>query len=143
MSYAEKIEMLLVYSEAKSNSVQASQLYAGRYPERNHPSRHSFDRIVQLFCKTGSIKSLNRKRSKPATGEDAETFALATQVCAEYCNIINFIHTIFPYIKSFMATTLRIVLLFVHGHRSKYKDMNISFMAFSLRTKLLFLTMDN
>ncbi|XP_076655145.1 uncharacterized protein LOC143360315 [Halictus rubicundus] len=134
-SDAEKIEMILVYGETKSNSVQASQLYAERYPERNHPSRQSFDHIIRQFCKTESIKSLDRKRSKPAAGEDAETFAFPKQVCPKYCNVINFIHAIFPYIRSFMAMTLRIVLLFVNGNCSKYKEMNISFMTLLVHRK--------
>jgi hypothetical protein len=123
----EKIEMILIYDETGRNSVEAFRLYAEKYPERNHPSRQSFDHIVQLFCKTEIIKSPKRERLKSDTGEDVETFILAAinnlqvveklhvlrafpnQVYTESYNVINFIRSTCPYIRSFMIMTLKIM----------------------------------
>jgi hypothetical protein len=43
----EKIDMLLIYGEARKNSTEAARIYALRYPNRRHPSRHYFPKLEQ------------------------------------------------------------------------------------------------
>lgn len=41
----EKLDMLLIYGEARKNAVVAARLYAERYPNRRHPTRHYFPKM--------------------------------------------------------------------------------------------------
>jgi len=45
----EKVDMLLVDGECKQNAVRSSNLYRERYPERRHPNRRYFAKLVQKF----------------------------------------------------------------------------------------------
>lgn len=44
---SEKIDMLLIFGECRQNSTDAARLYAERYPNRRHPTRHYFPKLVQ------------------------------------------------------------------------------------------------
>ncbi|KAL3272124.1 hypothetical protein HHI36_022589 [Cryptolaemus montrouzieri] len=45
----EKVDMLLIYGECRRNSTTSAILYAERYPERQHPSRHYFPKLKVKF----------------------------------------------------------------------------------------------
>lgn len=44
---SEKVDMLLVFGECRQISTNAARLYAQRYPDRHHPTRHYFPKVVQ------------------------------------------------------------------------------------------------
>ncbi|KAJ8928395.1 hypothetical protein NQ314_019060 [Rhamnusium bicolor] len=44
-SKSDKVYMLMIYGECRRNSRAARDLYAERYPLRNHPGRHYFLRV--------------------------------------------------------------------------------------------------
>jgi hypothetical protein len=44
-THNEKVDMLLIYGEAKKNALAARRLYAERYPERNHPNHKIFTKL--------------------------------------------------------------------------------------------------
>lgn len=46
-SRSEKVDMLLVFGECRQNSSNAATVYAERYPDRRHPTRHYFPKLVQ------------------------------------------------------------------------------------------------
>ena len=52
----DKVDMLLVYGECHKNAIRAKPMYAERYPERNQPSRATFERMCELLRRTGSFK---------------------------------------------------------------------------------------
>lgn len=43
---SEQVDMLLVFGECRQNAVQASGMYAERFPDRRHPTRHYFPKLV-------------------------------------------------------------------------------------------------
>ena len=45
-SQSEKVNALLTYGECRQNSYEAARLYADRFPERRHPTRHYFPKLV-------------------------------------------------------------------------------------------------
>lgn len=64
-SFAEKVEMLLIFGEVKRNASQAANLYAERFPERPHPDRKSFSNLVDQLKETGSLKYKKSKSDIP------------------------------------------------------------------------------
>ncbi|XP_024944495.1 uncharacterized protein LOC112494915 [Cephus cinctus] len=76
---AEKVDMIYIYGETQKNARAACNLYAERYPERNNPCPRTFDRIVQLFSKTGSVVARKKNRSRTITVENSE-IAILTAV---------------------------------------------------------------
>lgn len=72
-SRSEKIDMLLVFGECRQNSTAAAQLYAERYPERRHPTRHYFPKLVQKM----RIEPENVENAQFIISEDKEIDVLA------------------------------------------------------------------
>lgn len=46
---SEKIDMILIFGECRQNATHAAHVYAARYPNRRHPSRHYFPRLLQVM----------------------------------------------------------------------------------------------
>lgn len=45
----EKVDMLLIYGECRKNATNAAALYQRRFPDRQHPTRHTFSRVEAEF----------------------------------------------------------------------------------------------
>lgn len=60
-SNSELVDMMLIYGEARQNSLLARRLYAERYPARRLPTPRLFVRIVQRLRDTGYVQP-NRGR---------------------------------------------------------------------------------
>ncbi|KAK2577947.1 hypothetical protein KPH14_012171 [Odynerus spinipes] len=65
----ERIELILIYGEAKRCVREAIRLYTERFPGRNSPSRSSYAKLVKKFEQTGSVINKNRPRCKTVTHE--------------------------------------------------------------------------
>lgn len=55
-SNEEYMDMVLTYGEVRQNSVAAASLYALRFPQRYHPGREAFLRVVQRGRETGNLR---------------------------------------------------------------------------------------
>lgn len=73
--------------KSRGETLRATQLYAERHPGRRCPSRRTFDKLVQLFCETGSIDKPKRNRRKTKINEETETFVLQTFVWQQLLTI--------------------------------------------------------
>lgn len=87
----EKIDMLLIYGEARKNSYEACVLYAQRFPDRRHPTRHYFPKLEQKMR-----NEPDEEREKFIISEDKEidvlayveqNFTSSTREIANECNI--------------------------------------------------------
>lgn len=76
-SKEEKVDMLSVYFEVGKSATHAEQLYIDRFPQRNHPSRRTFDNIVKQFRQTGNLSRKKPIRNKTVTNEANEIAVLA------------------------------------------------------------------
>jgi len=52
-SFAEQVDMLLIYGEAQQNSTKAQAFYIEQYSDRMHPSHRMFQRICKKLRETG------------------------------------------------------------------------------------------
>lgn len=83
--------MLLVYGEARKNSYEACRLYAQRYPNRRHPTRHYFPKLEQKIrnepddANEKFIISENTEIDVLAYVE--QNFTVSTREVATECNI--------------------------------------------------------
>lgn len=76
LTVQEKIEMVLVYGEARRNLVNAVNLYTERFPNRIR-SHTSFYRTIKQFTTDGSVQPRKRTRQATVTGENNEIAVLA------------------------------------------------------------------
>ena len=51
----ERISMILIIGECEENCLLASRVYAQKYPERNHPDKRVFERLLRDFKRSGSV----------------------------------------------------------------------------------------
>lgn len=65
-SIQEKVDMILALGRRDGNFLQAAALYAERYPNRRHPDRRTFSRVLNCLRTTGSFS-----RERPAEIEGA------------------------------------------------------------------------
>lgn len=79
-SKEEKVDMLSVYFEVGKSATRAEQLYIDRFPQRNHPSRRTFDNIVKQFRQTGNLSRKKPIRNKTVTNEAKEIAVLVLAV---------------------------------------------------------------
>jgi len=77
-SFAEQVDMLLIYGEAQQNSTTAQALYIEWYPDRMHPSHRMFQQICKELRETGSLTTRKSERRKRVCHEDNEIKVLAT-----------------------------------------------------------------
>lgn len=52
---AERIDMIFILGECLQNCLLASRVYAERFPDRNHPNKAAFERLLIQFKETGSL----------------------------------------------------------------------------------------
>lgn len=86
MSYTnnEAFDMLMVLGECFQSYRAAADLYANRYPERNHPkSRQAFQRLAERVRETGHVQPDHNKGTqlaRPVREENAPAVLAAVQV---------------------------------------------------------------
>lgn len=51
----ERIDMILIIGECEENCLLASRVYAQKYPERSHPDKRSFEKLLETFRQSGSV----------------------------------------------------------------------------------------
>lgn len=73
----EMVDMILIYGECRKNARAAQQLYAERFPNRQHPSHQSFINTTERLLNTGSLSARQRLRGRSVTHEGAEVAVLA------------------------------------------------------------------
>lgn len=77
----ERIDMIFILGECLQNSLLASRVYAERFPNRNHPNRAAFERLLVQFKETGSVQYKTVPKRKPITeNEDIEFAVIAATV---------------------------------------------------------------
>jgi len=52
---AEKTDMILVYGKCQKNAVHAQAHYVRKFLNRQHPSRHTFEHLFNMFSKNCSV----------------------------------------------------------------------------------------
>jgi len=77
-SFAEQVDMFLIYGEAQQNSARTQALYIKRYSDRMHPSHRMFQRICKKLRETGSLTTQKSEHRKIVCHEDNEIHVLAT-----------------------------------------------------------------
>lgn len=78
-SNEEKVDMLLVFGECRSNCREAKRVYAQRYPHRRVPDAKTFPSLCKNLREYGSFVKPKRNRVKTATN-DENTAAVIQQV---------------------------------------------------------------
>ena len=76
----ESIEMIYILGECSKNCLLASRVYGERFPDRRHPDARSFQRLMDRFDRTGTVKYEKHERAKPVTNEENEFNVIATVV---------------------------------------------------------------
>lgn len=72
----ERIDMILAIGECLENCLLASRVYAQKYPDRNHPNKLVFKRLLHEFRRTGSVAYENANRPKPIIGNEENEFLI-------------------------------------------------------------------
>lgn len=77
----ERIDMVFILGECLQNSLLACRVYAERFPNRNHPNKAAFERLLAQFKETGSVEYKTDPKRKPITeNEDIELAVIAEVV---------------------------------------------------------------
>nr|CAH7719231.1 unnamed protein product [Callosobruchus chinensis] len=76
----EMVDMIYILEEYLKNSLLASRVYKERFPDRRHPDPRSFERVMDRFDRTGTVKYEKQERRKRVVNEDNEFDVLATVV---------------------------------------------------------------
>lgn len=73
----ELFDMTGVYFECMRNATVAARVYAQQYPDRRHPSRKVFLRIIHRFRTTGSVHLPVYRRERRGRTEESIINVLA------------------------------------------------------------------
>lgn len=75
---AEMVDMVFCYGACQQNLHATVTAYAGRYPDRRHPSIRTLSKIMLRFRETGTVNQRQRTgRPRDATDDETSTFTLA------------------------------------------------------------------
>ena len=74
--FQEYFDMLMVLGECHKHYRNAQDLYAARYPDRHQKSHMAFKRLVDRFCRFGTVKQTRVKR-RPIVNENNAAVILA------------------------------------------------------------------
>lgn len=77
-SLEELTDMLWVLGECSRNCLLATRVYHQRFPERRPPPKTSFEKLMERFNRTGSVKYESHEKPKTITTEDMELSVLLT-----------------------------------------------------------------
>lgn len=76
----ERIDMIFILGECYKNCLLASRVYAQRFPERNHPKKDVFQRLLNQFQESGSVCYKKPIIRKPVTEDDENVFRVIGSV---------------------------------------------------------------
>lgn len=76
----ERIDMIFILGECLQNSLLASRIYAERFPDRNHPNKAAFERLLIQFKETGSVEYRKVPLRKPVIENEDTEFAVIAAV---------------------------------------------------------------
>lgn len=75
----ERIDMIMIIGQCEENCLLASRVYTQKFPERKHPDRRVFERLLRDFRGTGSVAYAKARRRTVFVGnEDTEMNILCT-----------------------------------------------------------------
>ena len=74
--FQEYFDMLMVLGECRKHYRNAQDLYAACYPDRQQKSHMAFKRLVDRFCRFGTVKETRVKR-RPIVNENNAAAILA------------------------------------------------------------------
>lgn len=80
-SLQERTDMILIIGECQENCFLASRVYAQKYPNRNHPDKRVFEKLLCRFRATGSVAYT--KRHKTTIISEENEFAVLEAVVEE------------------------------------------------------------
>lgn len=71
-SYAihERVDMVLCIGECLENCLLASKVYAQKYPDRRHPQKEVFERLLNRFHATGNVAYEKVNKNKTVIGDN-------------------------------------------------------------------------
>lgn len=69
-THNEKVDMLLIYGEARKNALAARRLYAERYPERNLPEHKIFSKLEKKLRQNFKAFSIKKARQRTVTTDE-------------------------------------------------------------------------
>jgi hypothetical protein len=102
--------MVFCYGASQDNVAGAARLYAERFPDRRHPARQCFGRIIQRFRETGRVDYMPRPgRPNTATGDNTTVVVLASVAATP--------HTSTRAIAQNTGISQRSVCRILHRHR--------------------------
>jgi len=61
----ERIDMIFLLGECLENCVLASRVYATKFPNRRHPNKFAFIRLLSKFRQSGSVQYEKPTKHKP------------------------------------------------------------------------------
>lgn len=76
----ESIDMIYILGECLKNCLLASRVYKERFPDRRHPDARSFQKLMDRFDRTGTVKYEKHDRVKPVLNEENEFNIIASVV---------------------------------------------------------------
>lgn len=77
----ERIDMIFILGECLQNCLLASRVYAQRFPNRNHPNKVVFERLLALFRQNGTVQYQKLVKIKPVTeNEEIELAVIASVI---------------------------------------------------------------
>ncbi|KAL1488669.1 hypothetical protein ABEB36_014469 [Hypothenemus hampei] len=75
-----RIDMIFILGECDQNCLLASQVYAQKFPERSHPNKAVFERLLRQFKDTGSVNYKKPLKQKSVTGNEENEFEVVGSV---------------------------------------------------------------
>lgn len=79
-SLQERVDMVFVLGECEQNDFLASRVYAQKYPDRRHPDKRMFRRLLEKQQTTGNVAYAKAIRKKPILGEEQHEFFVVGSV---------------------------------------------------------------
>ncbi|KAL1489649.1 hypothetical protein ABEB36_013593 [Hypothenemus hampei] len=76
----ERIDMIFVLGKCQQNSLLASRVYAQKFPERQHPNKFVFERLLIQFRETGNVEYKKQLRRSQVTGNEENQFNVLRSV---------------------------------------------------------------
>ncbi|XP_072403106.1 uncharacterized protein [Diabrotica undecimpunctata] len=69
----ERVDMVLCIGECLENCLLVSKVYAQKYPDRRHPQKEVFERLLNRFGATGNVVYEKVNKNKPVIGDKVQT----------------------------------------------------------------------
>lgn len=79
-SVQERVDMVLTIGECNENCLLASRVYAQKYPDREHPDKRVFQKLLERFRATGSVAYTKQNKTKPVADNEENEFIVLGSV---------------------------------------------------------------